>query len=784
MLDEGLRRLAPPEGAREGRGPAVRHRLGRPRGQLRPPRAVDRHGGGRPGRASWCCRRCSPAASRWPPERVAEAPGGPSGGFLLEEALATGSGSRARSPSGPGGRRPARSTPSCWRDRDGDAPRYRKIHPFSLRRRGPALRRRRAPRHGQRGGPPLARSSSATTCASPTSSGPPPRPPTATSWWPTGPSKRRHHWTALLLARAIENQAYVVGVNRVGTGDGLVYAGDSRIVDPWGEELAAAAGQETLLLADLDPAAWPTPARPSPSCATADSRLRPQDPDVSAAVESPIFALVEAHMMETSAAMLDPETSWTAVLARDARYDGRFVYAVRSTGVFCRPTLPLAAARACAGHVLRDAPGRAGGGLPGLPALSSRGNGRASGPGGRRARARAHRRPSRRASHPARPGPGGRSQPHPPPALLQGRARALAREYVKAMRTERFKSEVRAGRSVTDALYEAGYGSGSRLYEDAADRLGMTPGAYKRGGAGQLIRYTTTASVLGRLLVAATERGVCAVQIADSDAALEKGLRHDYPRRRPAARREGAARDRGRHPRPPRGRGSGVSTCPSTSPAPTSRGRSGARCRTSRGERRAPTPRSPRRWAGRARCGRWPARAPPTAWPCSSPATGWCAATGRAAGTAGEWAASSGSWRQEQEPRRKAGPARGGTLTSRRASRGSTGRGWRRTWARGPTPVSALCSRPASAPTSSALYGDDRRFRSTVDMGRHRFGMGEYKYFARPLPPLVNDLRTLGYERLAPIANGWTALRGRPVSTPSSPGLPSPARSRLPRPAP
>jgi predicted amidohydrolase len=68
------------------------------------------------------------------------------------------------------------------------------------------------------------------------------------------PDKRRHHWQGLLVARAIENQAYVVGVNRVGSGDGLAYAGDSRIVDPMGEVLAAGAGQETLLLAELDPA--------------------------------------------------------------------------------------------------------------------------------------------------------------------------------------------------------------------------------------------------------------------------------------------------------------------------------------------------------------------------------------------------------------------------------------------------------------------------------------------------------------------------------------------------
>ncbi len=66
------------------------------------------------------------------------------------------------------------------------------------------------------------------------------------------PARRRLHWKALLDARAIENQAWVIGVNRVGSGGGLEYAGDSRIVDPWGEEVVTAAGIETLLLADVD----------------------------------------------------------------------------------------------------------------------------------------------------------------------------------------------------------------------------------------------------------------------------------------------------------------------------------------------------------------------------------------------------------------------------------------------------------------------------------------------------------------------------------------------------
>jgi predicted amidohydrolase len=68
------------------------------------------------------------------------------------------------------------------------------------------------------------------------------------------PEKRRHHWTTLLQARSIENQAYVVGLNRVGEGGGLQYAGDSRIYDPWGEALATGAKAETMLLAEVDPA--------------------------------------------------------------------------------------------------------------------------------------------------------------------------------------------------------------------------------------------------------------------------------------------------------------------------------------------------------------------------------------------------------------------------------------------------------------------------------------------------------------------------------------------------
>ncbi|HYT87667.1 MAG TPA: methylated-DNA--[protein]-cysteine S-methyltransferase [Gemmataceae bacterium] len=103
------------------------------------------------------------------------------------------------------------------------------------------------------------------------------------------------------------------------------------------------------------------------------------------------------------------------------------------------------------------------------------------------------------------------------------------RQYADACRLDRLKSRLKTRRTVTVALYEAGYGSSSRLYERAAEQLGMTPGTYRRGGQGMSIRYTLADSPLGRLLLAATEQGVCAVCIGDVDRVLEDSLRGEYP---------------------------------------------------------------------------------------------------------------------------------------------------------------------------------------------------------------------------------------------------------------
>jgi len=102
-------------------------------------------------------------------------------------------------------------------------------------------------------------------------------------------------------------------------------------------------------------------------------------------------------------------------------------------------------------------------------------------------------------------------------------------EYLARKKLGTLKSALRAGSDVTTALYDAGYGSPSRLYEQGATKLGMTPATYRAGGRGVVIRWTLVDTVLGRTLVAATERGICSVELGDDDVALEQRLREEFP---------------------------------------------------------------------------------------------------------------------------------------------------------------------------------------------------------------------------------------------------------------
>ena len=103
------------------------------------------------------------------------------------------------------------------------------------------------------------------------------------------------------------------------------------------------------------------------------------------------------------------------------------------------------------------------------------------------------------------------------------------RDYADALRARRFRDELKRGESVAGATYGAGYGSSSRVYEDARSHLGMTPASYAKGGKGARIAYAIVGCPLGRLLVAATAKGVCFVSIGDRDGELERSLRAEFP---------------------------------------------------------------------------------------------------------------------------------------------------------------------------------------------------------------------------------------------------------------
>jgi AraC family transcriptional regulator of adaptative response/methylated-DNA-[protein]-cysteine methyltransferase len=103
------------------------------------------------------------------------------------------------------------------------------------------------------------------------------------------------------------------------------------------------------------------------------------------------------------------------------------------------------------------------------------------------------------------------------------------REYADTHRLEQLKTRLKSGETVTNALYDAGYSSSSRLYERSSGQMGMTPAAYRNGGKDMHIHYTVATCSLGLVLVGATERGICAVSLGDSEAKLEAALHEDYP---------------------------------------------------------------------------------------------------------------------------------------------------------------------------------------------------------------------------------------------------------------
>jgi AraC family transcriptional regulator of adaptative response/methylated-DNA-[protein]-cysteine methyltransferase len=225
----------------------------------------------------------------------------------------------------------------------------------------------------------------------------------------------------------------------------------------------------------------------------------------------------------------DEEEFWKAVLARDAQHDGKFVFGVSSTGVYCRPSCPArrprrqnvqffarpeqaekAGFRAC----LRCRP-RLLSGNPRMDAVKA-----------------ICRYIEQHLDEPVTLELLGEKFQQSPFHLQRRFKAALGitpREYADSCRMQLLKRNLQSGGNVTRAMYDAGYGSSSRLYEKTASQLGMTPDKYRRGAVAAVIRYACADSPLGRMMIAATEKGVCSIQFADSDAELIEGLKREFP---------------------------------------------------------------------------------------------------------------------------------------------------------------------------------------------------------------------------------------------------------------
>ncbi len=227
----------------------------------------------------------------------------------------------------------------------------------------------------------------------------------------------------------------------------------------------------------------------------------------------------------------DPETCWQAVQQRDRACNGRFWFSVKSTGVYCLPSCaarpPLrknvafhaspdaaeaAGFRACKRCKPRDWHAEAGLSKPVARACALFDSAESDTP---HSLAEVARRVGLTANTLSK--------------RFVAELGVAPRDWLVARKRERFRKALRGGESVAGALYGAGYGSPSRVYENSDKALGMTPATYAKGGAGAHIDYTTADSDYGRVLVAATHKGIAAVFLGESDRILERDLKRDFP---------------------------------------------------------------------------------------------------------------------------------------------------------------------------------------------------------------------------------------------------------------
>lgn len=230
---------------------------------------------------------------------------------------------------------------------------------------------------------------------------------------------------------------------------------------------------------------------------------------------------------DTQRSAIDADAGWQAIETRDASYDGAFVFGVRTTGIYCRPSCP--ARRPLRENiVIFGAPDEArdGGFRACLRCKPDETSSRLAMV--ERAREYLDEHADRTVTL-AELGQAVGVSPHHLQRTFKQVTGISPRAYADQRRIGAFKEQVKGRDDVTSAMYDAGFGSSSRLYERAPAQLGMTPDAYRRGGRGMSIGYTIVASAMGRLLVGATERGVCAVYLGDDDSSLAATLTREYP---------------------------------------------------------------------------------------------------------------------------------------------------------------------------------------------------------------------------------------------------------------
>jgi AraC family transcriptional regulator of adaptative response/methylated-DNA-[protein]-cysteine methyltransferase len=239
--------------------------------------------------------------------------------------------------------------------------------------------------------------------------------------------------------------------------------------------------------------------------------------------------MTETRQTDTSRAPAREEERWQAVKRRDPAFDGKFLFAVRTTGIYCRPScasrpakrenvtfFETGAAAEKAGYraCKRCRPDQLGAPDPQMQAVK---------------RACERIETAEEAPKLAELAASAGLSPYHFHRVFKALTGVTPKAYAAETRARRAADKLRTAETVTEAIYDAGFNSSSRFYENTDARLGMTPGAVRRGGAGAVIRFAVGEASLGAVLVAATNKGVCAILLGDDPEALVRNLQDRFP---------------------------------------------------------------------------------------------------------------------------------------------------------------------------------------------------------------------------------------------------------------